>query len=310
MSDEDLKIPVSAHPMGSPSRTTGKSRPHPAFWAVWHVTSALLIASLVLVAYSAVWEYSTRRYLEGFVDAIVPASAMPEGKIEAILQWMAQGPARQRGGPSSNAPDRDPIDTLNYASLLRVCGSATNAFINLADSAGLSARRLLLLDSRGVTTHVVAEVRLGGRWIVVDPSFRVIPRGAAGAFLTRRDLADPAVFSAAVRAIPGYDPAYTYGRTAHVHITRLPVAGNFLRKMLNHVLPGWQDSATLSLVLERQSLATLVLAAAAVFFLCLIRWGLRWYGRARFGIQAPRARARIQQAWAAFFRASRRPEWS
>ena len=66
---------------------------------------------------------------------------------------------------------RDPEDTLNYSGLLHVCGSATNAFVNLADSSGLRARRLLLLSPRGTASHVVAEVSLDGRWVVVDPVF-------------------------------------------------------------------------------------------------------------------------------------------
>lgn len=309
MSDEDPKIPISTIAADSSSRNAGKGRLHPMFWAAWRGTTALLIASILLAAYAAVWEYSTRRYLAGFADAVVPASATAEGKIEAILDWMAQGPSRMGGGPPPDAPVRDPIETLNYASLLWVCGSTTNAFINLADSVGLSARRLLLLDSRGGTKHVVSEVRLSGRWIIVDPSFRMIPRGPQGAFLTRRELANPAVFSAVLRPVAGYDPSYTYDRTAHVRILRLPVAGNFLRKALPRVLPGWQDSAMLSLILERRSLATLVLAAAAVLILSLVRGGLRWYGRARFGIRTLSVRARIYQAWAAFFRASDGAEW-
>src|SRR5208337_1370906 len=155
-----------------------------------------------------VWEYSTRRYLKGFSDAIVPASSSAQVKIEAILNWMAHGPARQEASPVLSSPDRDPTDTLNYASLLQVCGSATNAFINLADSTGLPARRLLLLDSHQMTKHVVAEVRIDGRWIVVDPSFRLMLRGAGGRLLTREELADPAVFSAATQGIPHYSPDY------------------------------------------------------------------------------------------------------
>jgi transglutaminase-like putative cysteine protease len=103
--------------------------------------------------------------------------ASSEEKIEAILNWMAHGPARLNADAASSLHTRDPIDSLNYRSLLQVCGSATNAFVNLADSAGLVSRRLLLLDSRRMAKHVVAEVLVDGRWIVVDPSFRVIWRG-------------------------------------------------------------------------------------------------------------------------------------
>jgi hypothetical protein len=117
---------------------------------------------VLLALLSLGWELSTRWYLQGFSDAIIPKSSSSQAKIQAILGWMANGPAREDlyGEPVS---DRDPVDTLNYASLLKVCGTATNAFINLADSGGLSARRLLLLDSRGPTVHVVAEVHVDGR---------------------------------------------------------------------------------------------------------------------------------------------------
>ena len=131
----------------------------------------------LLAMFCVGWEYSVRRYLEGFSDAVVPATATPELKIEAILNWMKHGPARKAGGPSTLVPDRDPVETLNYESLLRVCGSATNAFINLADSGGLGARRLLLLGADGQTRHVVAEVLVNERWIVVDPTFHHIFRG-------------------------------------------------------------------------------------------------------------------------------------
>ncbi len=84
--------------------------------------------------YAAAWEYSTRRYLAGFSDAIVPATAPGDEKIQAILNWMAHGPARYPSMPSDLIPDRDPTDTLNYYALLQVCGTATNAFINLMRS--------------------------------------------------------------------------------------------------------------------------------------------------------------------------------
>jgi Transglutaminase-like superfamily len=175
------------------------------------------------------WEYSTRRYLKGFSVAIVLEPASAQDKIEAILNWMAHGPARLKVGADPSMPDRDPTDTLNYASLLQVCGSATNAFINLADSTGLPARRLLLLDSHQMTKHVVAEVRIDGRWIVVDPAFRVLLRGADGRLLTREELSDPAVFSAATRSIRDYDPVYTFDRAAHVRLARLGFVGLLVR---------------------------------------------------------------------------------
>jgi hypothetical protein len=270
------------------------------FRSVWYAGNILLILTILLAAYSAVWEYSTRKYLKGFSDAIVPVSATPEQKGEAILDWMSKGPSRNQASLNPSTPDRDPADTLNYASLLRVCGSATNAFVNLSDSAGLAARRLLLLDSNRVTKHVVAELLVDRRWIVVDPAFRVIFRGADGSLLTREQLSDPATFAAATRDIRNYEPTYTFESTAHVRIARLGWIGVPVRGILNRLLPGWEDSTSVSLLLERESLATLVIALILIFVLGLVRVGLRWYGERRLGFRPLRVRQQIRRAFHAF----------
>ena len=285
---------------GEPSEMELRRPTHALFRTIWYAGNILLILAILLAAYSAVWEYSTRKYLKGFSDAVVPFSSSAEAKVEAILRWMSEGPARQQAGPDLSVPDRDPTDTLNYTSLLQICGSATNAFINLADSAGLAARRLLLLDSRQITKHVVAEVLVDGRWIVVDPAFRTVLRGSDGGLLTREQLSDPAVFSAATRDIQGYDPIYTYERTAHVRVSRLGLAGLPLRAVLNHLLPGWEDSTAISLLMERESLATMVAALILVFLLGFLRVGLRWYGERRLGVRPVRVRQQIRRAFHAF----------
>jgi len=264
------------------------------------VVSGLLALAVLLTAYSAMWEFSTRKYLKGFSDAIVPVAATPEQKIEAILDWMAHGPARQATGLDGAAPHRDPIDTLNYQALLQVCGTATNAFINLGDSVGLVTRRLLLLDSQRLVKHVSAEVLVNGGWIVVDPAFRVILRGPNGQFLTREQLADPATLAAATKNVPGYNPLYSYESTAHIRLGRLPFFGLPLRRVLGAVVPGWEDSPTLSLLAERESLAVVLASLCLVILLLLIRASLRWYGEHRLGLHAVRMRERIWRALGAF----------
>jgi len=272
---------------------------HSVFRAVWIATSALLLLAIAATAYSVAWEYSTRRYVKGFSDAIVPSAATPEEKIDAILRWMSNGPARLDNGPEGSI--RDPTETLNYGSLLKVCGTATNAFVNLADSAGLSSRRLLLLDANRRTMHVVAEVLVDGRWIVVDPAFRTVLRDSAGHTLTRKDLTNRAVFVAATGGIAGYDPSYTYDRTQHVRMARLGGAGSFLRVALGRLAPGWEDSVTASLVLERESLATMMGAVLLMMALVLLRIFLRWYGVRRLGVHPPEMGARLLKAWSAYF---------
>jgi len=275
-------------------------REHSLYRYAWYGVNGLVVLAIVFALYSMGWEYFTRRYLKGFSDAIVPISAPPEEKIQAILTWMAHGPALQTEGPDGSAADRDPTETLNYHALLQVCGSATNAFINLADSAGMEARRVLLLDSQKFAKHVSAEVRADGRWIVVDPAFRVILRGTDGKPLTREQLKDPAIFAAATRNIAGYDSNYSYGLTAHIRLGRLRVVGRPLRVILDGMLPGWEDSATTSLLAERESFAFMLVSLCLVVFLTLLRVSLRWYGEKRLGVRTLRMREQIRRAFGAF----------
>jgi hypothetical protein len=226
------------------------------------------------------WEYSTRLYLSGFSNAILPYSSSPENNVAAILAWMDQGPARSTDYYSDDAQDRDPVDTLNYKELMTVCGTATNAFVNLASAGGIEARRLLLLDAQGMNAnHVVAEVYIDGRWIIVDPSFHVILRGSDGHLLTRQELANPEILRQATRDIAGYDPAYNYEHTAFIHLARLPVVGDFLQSKLNTVLPSWQERLNLTVLVERQSYDTIVIGVALLCFAICLRGLMNMYAR-------------------------------
>jgi len=268
---------------------------HPALRNVWYAVNGLLLISFLIFLYALIRDYSTREYLKGFSDAVTPAGATPEEKISEILAWMEHGPARRTGNASANAV-HDPEQTLNYQSLLRVCGSATNAFVNLANSSGLRSRRLLLLDADRGARHVVAEVYVDGRWIVVDPAFRYVPHGADGRLLTRQELGEPGVFQQATRNVPNYNPTYTYESTAHVRLARIPIVGRFLRGALNRVIPGWEDSVWWTLLLERRSFALLVISIFLVVFLFWVRFWMRWYVESRFGIPRVRVRQRVMDA--------------
>ena len=272
---------------------------HTIYNILWRATHVLLSVAVLLTLYTTMWEYSTRKYLKGFSDAVIPAAATPEEKIEAILTWMLHGPAR-RSDPIGVTVNRDPTDTLNYRALLQVCGSATNAFINLADSSGLSARRLLLLDSNRGTRHVVAEVNLAGRWVVVDPTFRTILRNKNGQPLTRYELADPEVFAIATNKIPEYDPSYSYKETEHVRMERFPLIGPRIQKLFNVLLPTWQDSPMVSLFLERESFAALIASLLFLLFLVLFRALLRWFGESRLGVKMTHVRERMRRGFQAF----------
>jgi len=178
-----------------------QTRGHRTFRFVWWSCNLLLATAFVAMLYSCVREYSVRRYLDGFSDAIVPNALPAEQKVEAILNWMRAEPSRADTTNPEALAGRDPEMTLTYRQLLNVCGTATNAFLNLARSSDLRVRRLLLLSPDRRTKHVVAEALIDKRWIVIDPTYRVIMQDARGHYLTRSELRDPAVFSEAVRAL-------------------------------------------------------------------------------------------------------------
>ncbi len=274
------------------------------FQAVSFSINVLLVSSVLLSLFGLAWEYSTRRYLSGFSNAVLPYSSSPKQKVEAILAWMKQGPARETEYYSDDSESRDPVDTLNYKELLTVCGTGTNAFVNLASAGGIEARRLLLLDAQGVSAnHVVAEVHLDGRWVIVDPSFHTILRDSAGHLLTKEELARPGVLQDATRNLVGYDLSYNYEHTAFIHFARLPLVGRFLQTKLNSVLPSWQENINWTLLVERQSNATLVAGIVLLCFGVCLRRMICWYGR-KFSIIPMSPWEQLMRVGVAMFSAS------
>lgn len=277
-----------------------KPRQHPIFRTLWWGTNMLLAVALVAVTYAGYREFAIRWYLDGFSDAIVPSILPAEPKVQGILDWMRIEPSRSMDNPDGLST-RDPYNTLNYQKLLQVCGTATNAFLNLAREDDLRVRRLLLLTPDGNTKHVVAEVLIDGRWIVVDPTFRIIMRDASGRMLTRTDLQRPELFAQATSVIPKYPSEYTYERVAHVRMARLPIMGSYLRRFFNAIYPGWEEAVDWSLLLERVSFFYLVLAAVAAIFFLLLRQALAWYADSMLRIPRFHFREKLIRASLAFF---------
>ena len=266
----------------------------------WWTVNVLLLVSLLALAHSAAWEYSVRRYLSGFSDAIVPAVAEPEERVQAILNWMRSGAPRLEGSTPTGLSMRDPEKTLNYQQLLSVCGTATNAFLNLARSSDLQVRRLLLLTPDRNTKHVVAEVLLNGRWVVVDPTYRVILRNNAGEMVTLSELRNPQTFAEVIGKVPGYPAEYNYQNYAHVRVARLPMQGLQLRPFLDRVFPGWDEKLDWSLLLERESFFMLTLTAWATLILFVLRLVMGWYADRKLKIPRFHLRAHLARAGAAF----------
>jgi hypothetical protein len=280
-----------------------QTRRHHVFRCVWWSANSLLLLTLLAFVYSGGKEYSVRKYLDGFSDAIVPDSEPAERQVEAILDWMRKGPPRPVAANPSSLPGRDPETTLNYRQLLSVCGTATNAFLNLARSNGLSARRLLLLTADNEAKHVVAEVLIDGRWVVADPAYRILLRDTKGHLLTREEVRNPVVLAEATTAVPNYPKEYTYERVAHVRLARLPLQGFHLQWILDKAAPGWEESVDWTVLLERESFFVLCTSGFAFIAFLLLRIVLGWYADRRLKIPRFRLRSQFLRAGATFFRA-------
>lgn len=248
-----------------------------------YCSNALIISVLLLVCYGVAWTYSTHRYLQGFSDAIVPLVGSPEEKSEALLEWFRHQPERSDDFLEGTTSLRNPVNIVRNTHLLKICGSAANAFINLADVAGLRTRRLLLVDDSGGAKHVVAEVQWSERWVVVDPQQGRVFRDHAGRPLTKEQLHDPNVFRDAISLIPGYDPSYGFERTAHLHLRRIPVVGNLMRQALDRFVPGWEEAIDWGYFPENPSLWPVLMSVPLLLLAVLLRLIVNRYSRNLFG---------------------------
>ena len=61
---------------------------------LWWLVNLLVLVTLLCTTWTGSREYSVRRYLSGFSDAIIPQADPPQEKVEAILDWMRYGPPR------------------------------------------------------------------------------------------------------------------------------------------------------------------------------------------------------------------------
>jgi hypothetical protein len=250
---------------------------HRIFRRGWWLVNLLLFVALLSTIGTGAREYSVRKYLSVFSDAVVPEAASTREKLEAILAWMSNGPPRLEANDG--------------------------AFLNLSRSAGLPTRRLLLLTPGRSTKHVAAEVLLDGRWIIVDPTYRVMLRDAQGNFLTRKDLQNPETFREATSQIPKYVPEYNYDSYAHVRLSAVPVHGFHIPETIDRFFPGWDEYLDWSLLLERRSFLLFFLSVNALLCLLILQVVFGFLADHHFQVNRFRLRNKLSRAIAAFFSA-------
>jgi hypothetical protein len=120
------------------------------------------------------------------------------------------------------------------------------------------------------------------------------------ATLTRKELQDPAKFREAASLVPNYPADYSYDRYTHVRLARLPLDGFHLRKLLESILPGWDETLDWSLFLERESYFALVITVASAFLLLTLRLLLAWYADRRLLVSRFHFRQHLLRATSAF----------
>ena len=282
-------------------RSGNPTKPGMLFAGLWRFVNLLIIVSFALLIFGLFWNHLTHEYLRGFADAIVPLNGSDEKKAEALLGWLSDTPGRAEGFAKNALDERDPVDVLHDEKLLKVCGSTANAFINLAAVAGLESRRLLLVTETGEAKHVTAEVLIGGRWVVVDPTTGSMFKDASGRLLTKEELRDPEVFLDAISRIPRYPAMYSFERTAYFHLERLPLVGRPLRRILNRLLPGWDTALDWGYLPEHPSLWPVLASLVLLGFGIPFRFLLDWYGRKRLQVNRTRFRQRLARASQALF---------
>ena len=86
---------------------------HSLFRTAWWSCNLLLAVALFAVAYTGVREFSVRRYLDGYSDAIIPNFLPADRKVQAILDWMRAEPSRGIADNPATLATRDPETTLN-----------------------------------------------------------------------------------------------------------------------------------------------------------------------------------------------------
>ncbi len=143
----------------------------------------------------------------------------------------------------------------------------------------------------------------GQRWVIVDPTYRVILKDAHGSFLTRRELQDPAIFREATGLIPNYNPEYNYESFAHVRLAALPFHGFHIRQQLDRFFPGWDEYLDWSLLLERRSFLFFFLSFNALLALLILRIIFAFLADHHLRVPRFHLRHKLGRVLAAFFSA-------
>lgn len=162
------------------------------------------------------------------------------------------------------------------------CGTKAWLLVLLAGRAGLAARELRLCDARHIARHVVCEVRLAGRWVVLDPTADVAFRRQDGRLATVAELRDRRLLAVNMaRAAPPYHrDSFRFDHAERLHFEKLPLVGGLARRLAARIagrpaaelaLPQFLERPRLVLAGSFAALALLALLGRGCSVLSLLR---------------------------------------
>jgi hypothetical protein len=258
----------------------------------------LLLGLALLSALFTLWQFALFAGDNHFVDGICAAVVRPDQSSEeramSLFRWVSRydaaaatpatapetGPARAaRSRPFGLVTPRAVAEHRDY--FRENCGRKAWLLAVLARRAGLEARELRLCDASHAARHVVAEIRIDGRWSVFDPTAGLDFRRDDGQLATVADMKDPGLLAANARRVPAYDTRrwqFTYPE--RLHFEKVPLIGGALRPLAARVTGRPAEELAIPWVLEEPRLvaagSSLILA-----LLLLVAFALRRRHRSR-----------------------------
>ena len=197
---------------------------------------ALSVAFAILAASFFAWHLANKRLFSEYVRRVDAGRTYEaSARFDYYIQYVARNiknPRRDELRPwwvrayyDFNPLHPGAADVIRWGSDYRGgCGSHSYVLIALLKNHGIEARPLFILDDAGHSIHTVVEAHLGGRWVVGDPSFGITYRRRDGQLATKEELgADPALFLAQTRSVPGYNPEYNYDAWTLLNWRKVPV---------------------------------------------------------------------------------------
>jgi transglutaminase superfamily protein len=246
-----------------------------------------LLGVLAISSLLCLWQLALFTVDSSFVDGICAVVARPESPPEQramqLFRWVNSYDDEELSSSAATPPRGllTPRAMIEHRAYFRAnCGSKAWLLAILARHAGLQARELRLCDARHEARHVVCEVLIGSRWLVLDPTVDLDFRRRDGQLATAAELRDPALLAVNARRADYYDlQRWQFTHAERLHFEKVPLVGGLLRRLAARLSGRPAEELTIPPALEQPrlvaagSLALLALLALAATVLLARRRG-------------------------------------